>query len=345
MNRSTLAYLSFLFIGIYIFLRFFLPHILPFAIGVFLAFLLDPAVSFISRRLRVSRGFSAFLVLLLLLGSTGFFLTWGIARIASELSDLYGYFPQYYGEFTRIMGEVLRVAGEVSQRLPEPLARVAQDQWNRLYSVLSRAVSGAGSLVRGVPGFSITMIFTILSTYFMIKDRAAIGAFLRSIVPPKAFDSFKNVEVDILTGVAGFVRAQVLLVLLTMVVNVIGLSVLNTRYAVALGLLLAILDILPIVGPGLVYFPWILYHLVWGNVATGVGLAVLYAGVSFLRQVVQTHLVGREMGLHPLVTLISLYIGFRLFGAPGLVYGPLVAILVKGLWASGIIPHEGGAEN
>ncbi len=155
--------------------------------------------------------------------------------------------------------------------------------------------------------------------------------------------SFRNVESTILSGIAAVVRSQVLLVLLTMTVNIVGLSLLNTRYAVGLGILLAVLDILPVIGPGLIYFPWILYHVIWGQLSTGIGLLILYAAVSFVRQVIQTQLVGREMGLHPLVTLFSIYLGFRLFGAIGIIYGPLTAILILGLWAAEVIPHEGGA--
>jgi predicted PurR-regulated permease PerM len=130
-----------------------------------------------------------------------------------------------------------------------------------------------------------------------------------------------------------------------MIINVLGLTLIGSRYAVGLGILLAIMDILPVIGPGLVYIPWILYQAIWGSPAVAVALLVLYGAVSLLRQVAQTHLVGREMGLHPLATLTSLYVGYRMFGAAGLVYGPLAAILIKGLWVSGVIPHEGGVRN
>jgi len=342
---KTLGYLTFLFLAIYIFLRYLIPYVLPFVLGVFIAFLLEPVVDFVCRRTKIARAWAAFATILVLVVSMGVLMSSGITRIAEELTDLYGYLPQYYGEFTRIMSEMLRIAGEVSQQLPEPLARVVQDQWNRLYSVLSAIVTGAGGIVKSLPGFTVTLIFTILSAYFVIKDRATIGSFIQSIVPARVFENFKNVEFDILNGIAGFIRVQIMLVFLTMIANIVGLTLLKSRYAVAVGVLLAILDILPLIGPGLIYLPWITYHLFWGDAGVGIGLILLYAGVSFFRQAVQTHLVGKELGLHPLVALVSLYVGFRLFGAPGLIYGPLVAILIKGLWVLGLIPHEGGARS
>lgn len=342
MTTRTVGYLAFLLAAIYVTFRFLLPFVLPFALGVFLAFVLEPSVKFLNKRFRLSRPGAAALLVLILVGSLAFLVSWAVTRIAAEVTDLYGYLPQYYGEFMRVVGEMLRVAGDISQQLPEPLARAAQDQWNRLYSLLSAMVSGAGGVVRTVPSLTVTTVFTFLSAFFIMKDRAAIRAFVRNLVPSGAFAHFKNVEVDMLGGVAGFLRAQTVLILLTMIINVIGLSLLGSRYAVALGLLLAILDLLPIVGPGLIYLPWIGYQMLWGTVTYGFGLLVLYGVVSLLRQVIQTHVVGREMGLHPLVTLLSLYVAVKLFGAPGVIYGPLTAILLKTLWASGVIPHEGG---
>lgn len=343
MTTKTVGYLAFLFASIYVFLKYVMAYVMPFVLGVFLAFLMEPLIRRMTSSSKIKRSTAAVLVITGLVAVLALLLTWGITRVATELTDLYKTLPQYYVDFNKVLGEVLRVAGDISSQLPEPLARVAQEQWNRIYSLLSVIVTGAGDVFRGVPGFTITTLFMFLSAYFVMRDRTAIGTFARSMVPEKTFRSFKSIEMDILGGVAGFIRAQALLVTLTMILNIIGLTLLGSDYAVAMGLALALLDVLPILGPGLVYLPWIVYHLLWGSAGFAIGLIVLYGAVSLFRQVAQTHLVGRELGLHPLLTLVSIYAGFKLFGAPGIVYGPLTAIVVKGLWASGVIPHEGGA--
>jgi sporulation integral membrane protein YtvI len=343
LTSRTLGYVALLLAAIYLGLRYVMLYVLPFVLGIILAFILEPAVRALSAKLRFRRPWAALVAVLVLVAGMGLVVAWSVTTIATELTDLYGYLPQYYGEFNRVVSEVLRIAGDISEQLPEPLAGAAQEQWNHLYSLLSVIVTGAGGVVKSLPAFALLTVFTFLSAYFVIKDRAAIGGFIRSIMPARAFEHFKVVEMDVVGGVAGFVRAQAIIIVLTMTVNVIGLRLMNTRYAVALGLLLAVLDILPIVGPGLVYVPWIAYHFIWGGAGYALWLLILYASVSLLRQVIQTHLVGKEMGLHPLVTLISLYTGAKVFGPPGLIYGPLAAIFIKALWTSGAIPHEGGA--
>ena len=202
-------------------------------------------------------------------------------------------------------------------------------------------VTGAGGVFWGVPGFAVTTLFTFLSTYFAMRDRAIIGAFVRSVVPSRVFGQIKNIEMDILSGIADFIRLSA--------VDPYDDS--QRHRADALGsarggpgtCLGPPGRAASILGPGLFYLPWVIYHFAWGEPGFAVGLLVLYGVVSAFRQVAQTHLVGRELGLHPLVTLISIYAGFRLFGGPGLIYGPLTALLVKGMWGSGLIPHEGGA--
>ena len=142
------------------------------------------------------------------------------------------------------------------------------------------------------------MFFTIISSYFLIKDRNAISEALKRLLPGKTFASYKDLESNIASGIAAVIRAQVLLVILTMVINIAGLSLLNIRYEVGLGALLAVLDILPVLGPGLVYVPWVIYHFIWGSATTGIGLIILYGGVSFFRQVIQTH-IGRKWDCIP----------------------------------------------
>ncbi len=142
MTWKSVWYIVFLLIGIFLFLKYAMPYVLPFVLGAFLAFLLDPLVSFLTKRTRMGRGWAAFTSIMLLAVGLGLSLSWGVTRLAQEIADLYGYFPQYYGEFNKILGDVLRFAGEFSQKLPEPLARLAQDQWNSLYSLLSAVVTG-----------------------------------------------------------------------------------------------------------------------------------------------------------------------------------------------------------
>lgn len=344
MTKRNVLYTGIFLVCIFLFLKYVMPYVAPFVIGAFLAFLLDPVVDFFENRLRLGRGWAAIISMVIFALVVGTILTWCVASLVAEISDLYRQLPEYYGQFGEILDDILANADKLWQDLPEPLARAVQNVWNSLYDLLSGFALGAGELVKLAPGFSISVIFTVISTYLFIKDKNAIYESVGKILPEETFGTFKSTESTILSGAARVIRVEILLIILTMIVNTLGLRIINVRYAVALGVILAILDIVPIIGPALIYIPWIIYHLIWGQLSVAIYLAVLYGGVSFARQVARTNLIGKEMGLHPLVTLISLYLGFRLFGAVGIIYGPLVAVLLTGFWASLITPVKGGNE-
>lgn len=340
MTGKTFLYLGALLLGLWVFFTFLVPALLPLVLGVLLAFVLEPFVKYLSG-LGLGRNMSSLVAVLLVLTLVIFVLSFSITRIGIELGQLYAGLPEHRDQFNQFVERVVKAAGDISEQLPEPIAKALGEQWNRVASLLSTLVAGAGGVVKGVPKFSALTVFTFFSAYFVLKDKESIKSFLLSLVPAESQGHFSLVETEILGGVAGFVRALLALVLLTMMINVIGLTLMGFSYGVAVGLLLAVLDLLPVIGPGLIYVPWILYHVFSGSPGLAIGLGILYGGVSILRQVAQTHLVGREMGLHPLVTLTSLYVGFIVFGPSGLIYGPLSAIILKTLWLIGLIPHGG----
>lgn len=339
MTTRTATHIGAWLLFLYLFFSYVVPYVMPFAIGLGLAFLLEPAAGFLVSRVGLKRSRAVALVVLALVGVVGVLLTAGISRVVRELTELSKALPNYYSDFSRVLGEILRVAGDISSQLPEPLAKAALEQWNRVASLIGTIVAGAGGAFLGLPAFSVTTIFTFLTTYFVMKDRPAIGQFARSMFSAETFARLQKLEGELLVGLAGFLRAQLTLTALTTVVNVFGLTLLGSRYAVAVGLTLSVLDILPVVGPGLFILPWALYHVFWGTTWFAIGIVVMYAVISIFRQTAQTQLVGRELGLHPLVTLVSIYAGYKLFGTVGLLYGPFSAIVLKALWSGGAIPH------
>ena len=102
------------------------------------------------------------------------------------------------------------------------------------------------------------------------------------------------------------------------------------------------LDVLPAVGPGLVFLPWAFYHLTVGETVLGIWLLVTYGVLVVGRTVLEPRVIGTRIGVHPLATLVSLYVGLRLFGVAGFIIGPMVAILLVSLGRTGLVSLESG---
>ena len=116
----------------------------------------------------------------------------------------------------------------------------------------------------------------------------------------------------------------------------IGLIILNVNYAFLLALIVGLAEAIPVVGTGLIMIPWILWHVINGNMPLVLGLSVLYVLGILIRQIMEPKIVGTQIGLHPLVTLLSMYVGLKFFGVLGMFIGPISLIIVKNLQDSGI---------
>ena len=131
----------------------------------------------------------------------------------------------------------------------------------------------------------------------------------------------------------GYVLAQGKLLLVTFGVVSLGLlAALRRPHAVLLGALIAVVDALPVLGSGTVLLPWAAVSLLRGSGGLALGLTVTYAAAAFARSALEPRLLGRQIGLPPLLTLLSLYAGYRLFGLAGMILLPLAVLLAKQVW-------------
>ncbi|MEM5598483.1 AI-2E family transporter [Niallia circulans] len=126
----------------------------------------------------------------------------------------------------------------------------------------------------------------------------------------------------------GFLKAQLTLVSITTVIILIGLLILRVDYAITIALLTGIVDIIPYLGTGLIFVPWIIYEIITGQIVLAIGLSVLYIIVLVQRQIMEPKILSSNIGLDPLATLIALFVGFKLFGFIGLIVGPVSLVIV-----------------
>src|SRR5690606_9974171 len=191
-----------------------------------------------------------------------------------------------------------------------------------------------------VPNILIVLVVMAIATFMISKDRDVVGKGALALVPPPWRETVADVARQLMTSTVGFLYAMALLVLATTLITILGLAILGSPYALLLGILSGLLDLIPVLGPGLIFIPWIIYNLVFGNFTFGLLLALLYGIMVGLRTVLQAQIIGDRMGIHPLVALISIYIGARLVGPAGLILGPLVAVVLKVMAEARIISAE-----
>ncbi|WP_281273749.1 AI-2E family transporter [Biomaibacter acetigenes] len=162
--------------------------------------------------------------------------------------------------------------------------------------------------------------------------------FLMNILPDTLQEKIKKVQIELFLSFINMIKAQVILVTISTTITILGFYILKVDYALTLGLICGLLDILPLFGPSLVFIPWIIFSVIMGNISFAMGLLILYVIIIGSRQIFQAKIIGQNLGIDPLLTLVSIYLGIEIFGFMGLFIGPLVVVIMRALIHSGIIP-------
>lgn len=332
-------------LGIYLAGRYVLMLFLPFLIALALSLITRPLVLRVARRgcpVRIAAALVTALALLLLIGA-GYLLC---SRLFFELRDLITFLTADSGDpngkiataVDAVKGlwqkipfiEHLGSAGLLGALVEDPesfLAHQFSDGMARLSQRLTDAVVGA---VGALPSVLLFLLVTLIACfYFAIEYKTVDGAVRRLL--PKAL---RRLDWKERAGEAmrRYLRAYFLLFLLTLGELLVGFLILSVDYAFLLALVTAILDILPVLGVGTVLIPYAIFSFVTGSTALGWGVLVLYGIITVVRQIAEPRLVGKSLGLHPILMLISFYAGWKLFGVAGVFIGPLIAMIVKAVW-------------
>jgi len=318
-----------------------LPVVLPFVLAWLIAELMDPPVTWLVRRTRMPRSLAVAVMLILVVGVIVTLLTVGIAYLVGEIRLLIGNLPYLYAAGLDLSDQVLVYLEEMVGSLPESIQVQISENLSKLQANLGgylEALARRLGFVTSVPSFLINVIITFVASFFMARDRQEIGDFLLSLFPEKWRDQLRQVRMEVLQNALGWAKAQAMLILMTAVVSTIGFAIIGAEYVMLAGLAVGLLDVMPIVGPGALYVPWILYSAFTGNWWFAVKLLIVYASVSTLRQMTESKVVGDQVGLHPLAVLLSIYLGIKFFGPLGVLFGPLITILLKAMITSGLLP-------
>ena len=201
----------------------------------------------------------------------------------------------------------------------------------------AKAVALVGNFAVSVPGKLVNTIICIVSTVFILLDWEAIGKFIHGQMPEKASEVMKDGWSQLKKTIGKYIRSYGLIMLMTFTELAIGLLIIGVDNSWGLAAGIAVLDILPIVGCGTVLIPWAVVSLVTGKTGIGISLLVLYVIIAIVRNIAEPKIVGQQVGLHPLATLLAMVTGASLFGAAGVFALPIALAVIKQLDDDGII--------
>ncbi|WP_433743613.1 sporulation integral membrane protein YtvI [Falsibacillus pallidus] len=319
----------------------------PFLIAIVIALLINPVVNLLERKAKMPRAAAVLVALILIVAIFAGIITLLIAEIVSGANYLARTVPDHVDTLVQYIEDLITSqiiplynqgasffknldAGQqdtITQNIQTAGQKIATSAGAFLQSFFQKLPN----LISWIPGAATVIVFSALATFFISKDWDRLSGMFTRLLPHRARTSGQKVLVDLKRALFGFIRAQLTLISITSVIVLIGLLILRVDYAITIALVSGLVDLLPYLGTGTVFIPWILYEAISGDPGLAIGLSILYVIVIVQRQVMEPKILSSSIGLDPLATLIALFVGFKLVGFLGLILGPVTLVIISTL--------------
>ncbi|MGN0468433.1 MAG: sporulation integral membrane protein YtvI [Acutalibacteraceae bacterium] len=373
-RRKTLiniAYFAAILAIAFFIIRYALGVFLPFAIAFVAAAILQKPKNFIVRKTPVKKGLaSAICVLLAIVIFVSLIVLIGF-RVSEEIKGFIDYIALQLRDIEKVIDNIEAWLMNFISNLPEFLRKTLNENVTELFTKIRETVTGESnelatqitdglsgkfsfswitgpisgviSTASKLPSVFVAVIVSIVACCFMTSEFPEIMSFIKLQFPEKRRGDLSRARVLLQDSLGKMAKAYLLIMLITFIEMSVGLTVLrlikvyDSNYIVIIAAVTAIVDIVPVLGTGTVLIPWAIYSLIIGNFGMGIGLIVIYAAISVIRQIIEPKLVAGQLGLSPIVTITAMYFGLKIFGVLGMFVVPVMVIMLKLLNDEGIV--------
>ncbi len=335
-------FISVVLLIIYFVMKYAAVWTLPFIIGLLVAIVLQKPVAFLTEKTKIPRTFWSILLVLLVLCILFAALGVLVWRLVAEADGFVGWLSSLVPEIKQTFNDTSMWFANITSRLPEGIRTAIADFPGTIVESVAKFLGdfvttfAKGFITEG-SGILISVIFSVVASCYITKDYRKITNFILNQLDDRKQKIIVNTKNLFVTNILKMLRGYIIIMFITFMELFIGLSILDMKYASVLAVIIAFLDILPVVGTGAVLIPWGVISLIMGNIWTGLGLLVLYITILVIRNIIEPRIIGQQVGLPPIVTLIAMYVGLKTFGVLGMMLTPVAVIILVKLQETGII--------
>lgn len=336
----NIGYWALILAIVFLVFKYLLSLIMPFLIAFIFSLILRPVVRFLTKKLHFRQNLAALICVILFYAILGTIIVLISARLVGSVADFIAEIPRIYNNSIEPgLKNLMEYLGDIANRFDPAVVDLVEGGFPQIISALGNAVTsfsvGAVSLLSGIasklPSFLIGAVICIIATVFMSMDYGRIAEFLLRQLPDKATSLAMDIKNSLSKIIFQYGRSYLLILLITFGEISIGLLLIGVNKALLLAAIIAVFDIFPVIGSGLFLVPWTIITFIQGNVVKGICIGLLYIIVTIVRQIIEPKIVGRHVGLHPLITLMSMFVGASLFGGIGLLGFPITIAIIKNL--------------
>ena len=327
-------------------IKFLLPFFAPFLIGFLIAFALKPVSRFFCCRLHWNSKFCGIVVIFLAYGLL-LLLFWLIGgrllllaeHLAPTAGDTFNqYLSPLFSDFSGFLSNVISnlspsLAGSTNQVLSGLSANI--ENW--ISSLSAWVFNYIAQIGMKIPGFLVNLVFAVMASIFFSADYQKIASFLAKLFPKRIRPMLFETKGYTVEAICKYLRAYFVLMIITFAELCVGLALCGASNPIGIAAITAICDALPVLGTGIVLIPWTLLAFAQGNLSFAVSILIVYVVIGCVRNFLEPKILGKQLGLHPLATLLAIYIGMKTMGILGMILFPVALQIVMSLIRSGTI--------
>lgn len=331
------------------------PYCWPFIMALLFAWMLSPLVNLVSKlvggKKNIARNIATLVGMVLLFGFLSVLTIMIISRLISELMSLIRSVPQFA---TWLNDVAFPYVKDIYSQYQDILPSNVLDILNQAFVTLGQSIlkwagtlsamltSGAWSTAMSIPSVVLSIVLTIMGTYYLAADKDRIFGFFKKTFPLDVQKHSRLIKTNLLKALFGQVKSQITVSLIIIAFLVVTFTIFDVPYGTIMGLIIGVADALPVIGAGLFLIPWSIVSFISGNVGMGIFMASVYLGTIVIRQVFEPRIVGKNLGLYPLATMMAMFAGYKMFGFLGLLAGPVLLNTMKVVLEADVIANENG---
>ena len=318
---------------------------IPFVIAFVFSQLLEPLIKFCMKKLKMKRKISAILIFLIIISGIIGIVSWGVITLITEATNFLNNFNIYYEKISSFSQNMISGLNIEKIQVPEEVQNIINNATSQIINTSSNwlkdFITKLLDVLTSLPSIILYIVITILALYFMCTDKIYMLDQIEHHLPQKWVKKLSRHVKQLIVTLGCYLKAQVILVTISFIISLIGLTLfslsgMNIRYPLMAALGIAVVDALPILGSGTVMIPWAIISACNGDLQLGISILVLWIVMTLVRQFTEPKIVSKQIGIHPIFTLIAMYTGFKFIGFIGLFVGPIVLIILKNVYETRI---------
>ncbi|PAV30400.1 sporulation integral membrane protein YtvI [Virgibacillus profundi] len=338
---------------IYFFAKYSMIYLFPILIAVTLSYFINPAVSFFENKLKFPRPIATITILVFIFSTIAGVIIFIIQELIQGTAYLAEVIPIHFHRFISAVEEIFhatilpfyhKIVAFFHSLDPSQQSSISDNIEQFTSNIASSGAALLQDLILIIPAIlsalpnSVTVfMFIILATFFITNDWYSLNQTLKKIIPVSAGKSINHVFFQLKKALTGFIKAQAILISITAGIIFLGLLFLQVDHAFTIALMASAVDILPLIGTGIIFIPWIIYLFITANYSMTISLAILYMLIVVVRQLLEPKILSSSIGLNPLAALIALFLGIQLWGIVGLFLAPFLLVIINAFYQAGLI--------